>query len=82
MIRVMDEKEHYLLVTDGRHFTVIERRAGLYYRLRHRARHGVALDDPGAEELFRTDSLPRETDARKRLEEVAAEWRDLAEHVR
>lgn len=82
MITVLDEQEHYLLITDGSCFTVIERRVGLYYRLTHRAPHGVALDDAGAEELFRADTLQKEADARKRLMEVATEWRGLAEHVR
>ncbi len=82
MIRVLDEKEHYLLVTDGSRFTVIERRAGRFYRLTHRAPHGVPLDDIGAEELFRIDTLPSEAAARKRLVDVATEWRGLAEHVR
>ena len=82
MIKVLDEKEHYLLITDGRRYTVVERRAGLYYRLKHRAPHGVALDNAGARELFRADTLLDEADAHKLLIEVATEWRDLAEHVR
>ena len=82
MITVVAEQEHYLLITDGSRFAVIERRAGLYYRLTHRAPHGVKLDDSGAEELFRADTLAQEAEARQRLSEVATEWRGLAEHVR
>lgn len=82
MIKVIEEREHYLLITDGSRFTVIERRAGLYYRLVHRAEHGVALDRSGAQELFCANTLDDAAEARRLLEEVATEWRELAVHLR
>jgi len=33
MMQVVAEQEHYLLISDGQHFTVVERRAGKFYPL-------------------------------------------------
>ena len=78
----MDEQESYLLVTDGADFTVVERRAGKCYGLRHRACHGVALDGAGMAELIHEGRSHTEREARHLLAEVATQWRDLFEHVR
>ena len=77
MIKIIDEQENYLLVTDGADFTVIERRAGKFYQLGSGARRGLALDGAEMAELSHT-----ERDARDLLAEVATQWRDLFEHVR
>jgi hypothetical protein len=82
MITIKAEQEHYCLVTDGEFWTVIERRAGKYYPLGHCTRPGVALDEQGAAALFRDNLCYPEPDARRRLAEVATEWRTLFEHIR
>lgn len=82
MITIKAEQEHYCLVTDGEFWTVIERRAGKYYPLGDCTRPGVALDEQGAAALFRDNLCYPEPDARRRLAEVATEWRILFEHIR
>jgi hypothetical protein len=82
MIKIIDEQENYLLVTDGADFTVLERRAGMFYGLRNCARRGVALDGAGMVELIHEGRSHTERAARDRLAEVATQWRDLFEHVR
>ena len=82
MITIKAEQEHYCLATDGERWTVIERRAGKYYPLGDCSRPGVALDEPGATALFRDGPCYPEAVARRRLADVATEWRDLFEHIR
>jgi hypothetical protein len=82
MITIKAEQEHYCLVTDGGIWTVVERRAGKYYPLGKCSRPGVTLDEPGAPALFRDGPCYSEPAARRRLEDVAAEWRELFEHIR
>ena len=82
MLKVIAEREHYLLVSDGQHFTVVERRAGKYYPLRNGIRHGFDLNDDTVRELLRQSVLFSERDAHGLLADVAAQWRDLLEHVR
>jgi len=79
MLKVLAEQEHYLLVSDGQYFTVVERRAGRFYPLRNGIRRGFELDD--AELVIRSMAYS-EKDARKLLARVATQWRDLCEHVR
>jgi hypothetical protein len=82
MITIKAEEEHYCLVTDGRLWTVIERRAGKYYPLGNCSRTGVALDQPAAVALFHDGRCYPEPVARRRLTDVALEWRVLFEHLR
>jgi hypothetical protein len=82
MITIEAEQEHYCLVTDGRFWTVIERRAGKYYPLGNCSRPGVALDEPAAAALFREGRCYPERVARNRLADVAVEWRGLFELIR
>jgi hypothetical protein len=82
MLKVIAEQEHYLLISDGQRFTVVERRAGKFYPLRTGARHGLDLDDGTVAELIRQSGSYSERDAQRRLVEVASQWRDLFEHVR
>jgi hypothetical protein len=82
MITINAEQEHYCLVTDGGFWTVVERRAGKYYPLGNCAQPGVTLDEPEAAALFRKGRCYPEPDARRRLADVATEWRDLAERIR
>jgi hypothetical protein len=42
-MQVIAEKEHYLLLSDGKRFTVVERRAGKFYPLCNGIRHGLIL---------------------------------------
>ncbi len=83
MLQVIAEQEHYLLVSDGARFTVVERRAGKYYPLCAGTRRGFDLDDHGLAQLVsRGSCLYSERDGRRLLAEVAGQWRDLFEHVR
>ena len=66
MLRVIAEQEHYLLVSDGQHFTVVERRAGRYYPLHNGIRHGLDLNDTVGELLGRS-IVYSERDARSLL---------------
>ena len=81
-MQVIAEKEHYLLVSDGKRFTVVERRAGKFYPLCNGIRHGVDLDDEGVAELMHWSGACSEREGRKRLATVAEQWRELFEHVR
>ena len=82
MITIRSEQEHYCLVTDDAVWTVVERRAGKYHPLGNCSQPGVTLDQPEAAALFRGDRCYPELAARRRLADVAAEWRYLAEHIR
>jgi len=82
MMRVVAEQEHYLLVSDGDRFTVVERRAGKYYPLCKGDRHGLQLDDATVVQLVRESGSYSERDGRRRLANVASQWRDLFEHIR
>ena len=82
MITIEAEQEHYCLVTDGREWTVVERRAGKYYPLGNCSRPGVALDDPDAADVLCHGRRYPEPAARRVLADVAAQWRSLFELIR
>ena len=82
MLKVIAEQEHYLLISDGQRFTVVERRAGKFYPLCTGVRHGLDLDDETVAELIGRSGSYSEHDAQRLLFEVASQWRDLFEHVR
>jgi hypothetical protein len=82
MMKVFAEQEHYLLVSDGEHFSVVERRAGKSYPLCSGIRRGLDLDDETVAQLVRESGSYSESDARKLLADVASRWRDLFEHAR
>jgi hypothetical protein len=82
MITIKAEREHYCLVTDGGYWTVVERRAGKYFPLGDCSRPGVTLDIPEAASLFRAGNRYPERAARRILQQVATDWRDLFEHIR
>ena len=82
MMKVIAEQEYYLLVSDGEHFSVVERRAGKFYPLCSGIRRGLDLDDETVAQLVRESGSYSESDARKLLADVASQWRDLFEHVR
>ena len=73
MLKVVAEQEHYLLISDGQHFTVIERRAGKFYPLCKGVRHGLDLDDETVPELIRRSGSYSERDAQRRLAGVASQ---------
>ena len=81
-MKIIAEREHYLLVSDGKRFTVVERRAGKFYPLCNGIRHGCDLNDEGVAELVRESGSFSEREGRRRLADVAGRWRDLFEHVR
>ena len=70
MIRVVEERDHYLLIADGDRFAVVERRAGKLYPLRDGARDGVALDDPRLPSLIARHEWCDEVEARRVLNEL------------
>jgi hypothetical protein len=82
MMKVIAEQEHYLLISDGEHFSVVERRAGKFYPLCSGLRRGLDLDDETVAQLVRETGSYSESDARELLADVASQWRDLFEHVR
>jgi hypothetical protein len=82
LMKVIAEQEHYLFISDGERFTVIERRAGKFYPLCTGVRHGLDLDDETVAELIRRSGSYSERDAQRRLVDVASQWRELFEHVR
>ena len=82
MLKIIAEQEHYLLVSDGQRFTVVERRAGKFYPLRNGNRIGVCLDDDTITGLIQGSGAYTEQAARNLLADVASLWRDLFEHVR
>lgn len=82
MITIKAVDEHYCLATDGKSWTVLERRAGKFYPLGDCSRRGVALNEPAAVALFRAAPHYPEPVARHLLVDVATEWRDLLEHIR
>ena len=82
MMKVIAEQEHYLLISDGEHFSVVERRAGKSYPLCSGLRRGLDLDDETVAQLVRETGSYSESDARELLADVASQWRDLFEHVR
>jgi hypothetical protein len=47
MMTVLAEQEHFPVVPDGQHCTVVERRAGRFYPLRNGIRHGLGLNGAG-----------------------------------
>jgi hypothetical protein len=81
MITIKAEREHYCLLTDDGRWTVAERRAGKYYPLGDCAHSGFALNDPEAVTLFTERCYPEQV-ARRVLEDVATDWRELCEHIR
>ncbi len=82
MLEIIAEQEHYLLVSDGRRFTVVERRAGKFYPLRSGSRRGTDLNDGTVAELIRESGAYSERAARDLLAQIATQWRELFEHVR
>ena len=82
MLKVIAEQEHYLLISDGPHYTVVERRAGKFYPLCTGTRHGYELDDEAGAELMRRSGSYSEGDAHRLLSQVASHWRELFERVR
>ena len=82
MMKVIAEQEHYLLVSNGEHFTVVERRAGKFYPLCNGTRRGLDLEDETVAQLVRESGSYSEPDARGILAHVASQWRELFEHVR
>ncbi|HUB48021.1 MAG TPA: hypothetical protein VMB73_23835 [Acetobacteraceae bacterium] len=82
MIAIEAEQEHYCLLRQDGLWAVAERRAGKYYALGNRPRLGVALDQPEAAVLFFAGPCFSEAVARRRLAEIATEWRHIYEHLR
>ena len=73
MMKVIAEQEHYLLISDGRRYTVVERRAGKFYPLCNGDRHGLDPDDETVPELIRRSGSYSERDAQYRLADVASQ---------
>jgi hypothetical protein len=82
MIRIVGEQENYLVVTNGTHCTVVERRAGRYYPLGKCSVPSVELDEQGFAQLVQMGGAYSEGTAMRRMSEVASQWRDLFELLR
>lgn len=82
MIRIVGEQENYLVVTDGTHCTVVERRAGRYYPLGKCSVPSVELNEQGFAQLVQIGGTFTEVIAMRRMSEVATQWRDLCELIR
>jgi hypothetical protein len=82
MIRIVSEQENYLVVTDGTHCTVVERRAGRYYPLGKCSVPSVELDEQGFAQLVQIGGTYTEVTATQRMGEIATQWRDLCELIR
>ena len=67
MLQVVAEQKHHLLISDGQHFTVVERRAVKFYPLCKGVRHGLDLDEETVPELIRRSGSYSELDAECRL---------------
>jgi hypothetical protein len=81
-MKIVAEQEHYLLLSDGKRFAVVERRAGKFYPLCNSMRHGSDPDDERVNDRLRGSGTSSEGEARKLLADVAGRWRDLSEHIR
>jgi hypothetical protein len=81
MIKVIEERENYMLVSDGARFAVVERRADKFYSLRSGPRRGVALTDAGVRAIMRECGWCTEIKARQLLDEIVTRRQDLAEHL-
>jgi hypothetical protein len=76
-MRVVEERDNYLLVEDDGGWAVVERRAGRFFPVRDGARDGTGATDP-AEAASEWTS---EIEARAKLLELEQRRRDLAERL-
>jgi hypothetical protein len=77
------EQESYLLVARGNRFAVVEKRNNRLYNCRCGKRGGVPLDDLSAvSAIVDEDEWVDRRTAQASLDEAAARWRYLAEHMR
>jgi hypothetical protein len=81
MLKVIAEQEHYLLLSDGQHFAVVERRAGKYYPSATGSDQAFDLNDDTVGEPLGGSVLYSEREARRLLAHVVTQWRDLLEQV-
>jgi hypothetical protein len=82
MIRIIEMRQGYLLITDGNLYGVIERRCGHCFGLHNGPRRARPFDDAGMARILGEEGSTSEAEARHRLDEVADEWADLMEHLR
>jgi hypothetical protein len=74
-MRIVEERDNYLLLERDGSWAVVERRAGRFYPVRDGARAGAA-DPAGAAERWRDEAT-----ARRQLIELDERRRDLAERL-
>jgi hypothetical protein len=75
-MRIVEERDNYLLIEAGGRWAVVERRAGRFYPMRDGARPGEGADPAAAAEEW-SDELA----ARAKLHDVEQRRRDLAERL-
>lgn len=76
-MRIVEERDNYVLVEAGGRWAVVERRAGRFYPVRDGPRDGGGTDDPAAAAVGWSD----EASARQRLRALDERRRDIAERL-
>lgn len=80
-VRVVEERESWLLVARGDRFAVVERRAGRIYGLDSAHRTGAPDSPAGMAEAAGDDGWRSEAEARATFAAVVARGRDLARRM-
>jgi hypothetical protein len=76
-MRIVEERDNYLLIEAAGRWAVVERRAGRFYPMRDGARPAEGAADPAAAAADWSDELA----ARAKLRDVEQRRRDLAERL-
>ena len=76
-MRIVEERDNYLLIEAGGNWAVVERRAGRFYPMRDGARAGTGATDPEAAAGEWSDEIA----ARAKLRDLEQRRRDLAERL-
>jgi hypothetical protein len=80
-IRIVEEREGYLLLARGERFAVVERRNGKLYRLECGHRDSEPISDLGMMHAVGDHGWCDEITARRLLNEILVRYHDLAERM-
>jgi len=80
-IRIVEEREGYLLLARGERFAVVERRNGQLYRLEWGRRDPEPISDLGMMHAVGDHGWCDEITARRLLSEILVRYHDLAERM-
>jgi hypothetical protein len=81
VVKIVEQRDHYVLLADGGLFAVVERRAGRFYPLSCGAREGYAPDDPALARKLGASAWSDEATARAVLQDLEERRRQLAERI-